>query len=121
MAVASPDASAPPPSSRRRIQPALLFGTVLAVLGVGFVVVKISQQWTEVRASLENCSYGWLVLGVVLAAVGMVSIALAWRPVLVQLGAPPVSRATVVRWYFVGEIGKYVPGGIWTVVGRSGI
>ena len=49
----------------------------------------------------------------------MVAIALAWRPVLVALGAPHVSRATVIRWYFVGEIGKYVPGGIWSVAGRS--
>ena len=24
-----------------------------------------------------------------------------------------------VTWYFVGEIGKYVPGGIWPVVGRA--
>ncbi len=105
--------------ARRRIPASLIFGTALAVAGVVFVAIKISQQWSEVRHALEHVSVGWLVLGVALAAVGMVAIALAWRPVLRTLGAPDVSRATVVRWYFVGEIGKYVPGGIWTVVGRS--
>ncbi|HEY3832692.1 MAG TPA: lysylphosphatidylglycerol synthase transmembrane domain-containing protein [Acidimicrobiia bacterium] len=116
MASTGSDSSA---KRRRRLPLSLIFGSVLAVVGVAFVVVKISQQWSQVRHSLAHVSVGWLVLGVLLATVGMVAIALAWRPVLVALGAPHVSRATVIRWYFVGEIGKYVPGGIWSVAGRS--
>ncbi|HSL59753.1 MAG TPA: lysylphosphatidylglycerol synthase domain-containing protein, partial [Acidimicrobiales bacterium] len=30
-----------------------------------------------------------------------------------------VPRGRVVRWYFLGELGKYLPGGVWTVVGRG--
>ncbi len=119
MATAEPPQPATPSKPRRKISPSLVLGTLLAVAGVGFVASKISSKWPEVRDRLEHVSAGWLGLGLALAVLGMVAIALAWRPVLIALGAPAVSRATVVRWYFVGEIGKYVPGGIWTVVGRA--
>jgi uncharacterized membrane protein YbhN (UPF0104 family) len=30
-----------------------------------------------------------------------------------------VPRGRVIAWYFVGELGKYLPGGVWPVVGRG--
>jgi uncharacterized membrane protein YbhN (UPF0104 family) len=59
-----------------------------------------------------------LVLGFVLAALGMSLVAVAWKTVLRALGAHVTFR-DVGRWYFPGELGKYVPGGIWPVVGRA--
>ena len=53
-----------------------------------------------------------------LAAVGMVAIALPWRRALRLLGGDlPIGQ--LVARYFVGEIGKYVPGGVWPILGRG--
>jgi glycosyltransferase 2 family protein len=45
-------------------------------------------------------------------------LALRWRAVLAVCGCAASVR-DVVPVYFAGEIGKYVPGGIWPVVGRG--
>ncbi len=48
----------------------------------------------------------------------MLAIALPWRHALALVGIHAPMLACVT-WYFVGEIGKYIPGGVWPVVGRA--
>ena len=52
------------------------------------------------------------------AAGGMTTIAAGWTDVLELLGAH-VGRWRVIGWYYVGELGKYLPGGVWPVLGRG--
>jgi glycosyltransferase 2 family protein len=91
---------------------------VIAVAGGVFVVRAIADQWDSVRSSLGDAEPAWLVAGLACAALGMFAVAVPWRRALALVGieAPLVACVT---WYFVGEIGKYVPGGIWPVVGRA--
>jgi uncharacterized membrane protein YbhN (UPF0104 family) len=93
-------------------------GVLIAVAGGVFVVRAIADQCGQVRRTLWHARPAWLLAGALLAAGAMVAIALPWRRALALLGAEPSPRATLV-WYFLGEIGKYVPGGIWPVVGRA--
>ena len=93
-------------------------GVVIAVAAGVFVVRAISDQWTLVRSSLADARPAWLVAALVCAAAAMVTVAIPWRTALTMLGTI-VDRAAIVAWYFIGEIGKYVPGGIWPVVGRG--
>ncbi len=48
----------------------------------------------------------------------MLVIALGWWRALRLVGVR-VSLRDALRWYFVGQLGKYVPGGIWSVVGSA--
>ena len=93
-------------------------GIVIAVLGFGFVVQRVIVNWDDVSDAMRDASGVWIVPAFVLAAAGMTVVALAWRHVLAALGARVAGR-DAVRWYFPGELGKYVPGGIWPVVGRA--
>ena len=91
---------------------------MIAIAGGVFVVRAIAQQWDSVRSSLGDAEPAWLVAGLACAAVAMVAVALPWRHALALVGIEAPLMACVT-WYFVGEIGKYVPGGIWPVVGRA--
>jgi uncharacterized membrane protein YbhN (UPF0104 family) len=102
----------------RLAQLSTALGLLIAVAGGVFVVRAIVDQWTEVRRSLNHANVAWLVGGTLLAMAAMVSIALPWRRALALVGAQ-TRLSRIVAWYFVGEIGKYVPGGIWPVVGRG--
>jgi len=93
-------------------------GTVIAVAAGVFVARAISDQWTLVRSSIADARPEWLVAALLCAAAAMVTVALPWRTALRIVGAI-ADRASTVAWYFMGEIGKYVPGGIWPVVGRG--
>jgi uncharacterized membrane protein YbhN (UPF0104 family) len=95
-----------------------LVGAVLAAVCLAFVARALSSQWSEVRHEVANASVGWLAAGLVAAAGAMLWIAACWRRALLMLGHERDRRRTIA-WYFTGEMGKYVPGGVWPVVGRG--
>jgi uncharacterized membrane protein YbhN (UPF0104 family) len=112
--------SAPPPTtSRRRAQVAsTALGVVLALVAAVFVGRALVRDRQEIGDALAGASLGWLAVAGVLAVVGMTAIAVPWRRAIQLLGDDmPTGQA--VRRYFVGEIGKYVPGGVWPILGRG--
>ncbi|MGH9113638.1 MAG: lysylphosphatidylglycerol synthase transmembrane domain-containing protein [Acidimicrobiales bacterium] len=90
----------------------------MAIVCLAFVVGAMTSQWSEVRDQIAGAALGWLVGAVVAAAAAVTWIAWCWRDALGLLGHRP-SRRRVIAWYYSGEIGKYVPGGVWPVVGRG--
>jgi uncharacterized membrane protein YbhN (UPF0104 family) len=106
--------------SRRRGSPTAVtaVGLLLGAVAMVFVTRTLARDWDEITAALDDAEVGWVALGWVLAAVGMIAIAVPWRFALRLVGGD-LSAGQVVARYFVGEIGKYVPGGVWPVVGRG--
>jgi glycosyltransferase 2 family protein len=87
-------------------------------VAVVFVARLVARDWDDVGASLTGAHAGWMVAAGVLAVGGMTAIAVPWRKVLRMFGSDLSYRSVVAR-YYVGEIAKYVPGGVWPVVGRG--
>lgn len=95
-----------------------MFGVVLALIAVGFCVYALARDWDRVAASLRESDPTSLVLAIAFSAASMAWLAVLWQRCLLALGvAAPMSEVAV--WYFVGELGKYIPGGVWQVIGRS--
>jgi glycosyltransferase 2 family protein len=93
-------------------------GALLALLAGFFVVRTLSRNWDEVRTALEQADVLVIVGAFLLAVAGMTAIAFPWRRALRLLGGD-LSYPEVVARYYLGEIGKYLPGGVWPVVGRG--
>lgn len=94
------------------------FGLLLGGAAVFFVVRRLIHDWPEVQPYLKDADVAWLVAAGVFAVLGMTSIGWGWRHVMRTLGAEPRLGRTIA-WYYVGELGKYVPGGVWPVLGRG--
>jgi len=107
-----------PAATRRRVAVPTVVGLLFGLVALAFVVRAVRRDQETIRDALEMAELGWLALGLLLAAVAMVAIAVPWRDVLDVLGARLPTRQVVSR-YFVGELGKYVPGGVWPVLGRG--
>ncbi len=88
---------------------------VLAVLVVAAVVWAVAGSWDEVRADLGRVSPGALVASSALALVALVFTLVGWRALLADLGSP-LAWGPASGVLFVGQLGKYVPGSVWTVV-----
>ena len=114
----TPDDPRPRPGPRAAVFGPAFVGVAIAVVCGWFVVSRVLSQWDEVRDEVADASVGWLVLAVVLALAGMTWIAACWRRAIALLGHRTGRRLTLA-WYFSGEIGKYVPGGVWPVLGRG--
>jgi glycosyltransferase 2 family protein len=102
--------------SLRRVADVL--GVAIAVVGLAFVVRVLVRDREAVLAALDGVAILALLPALLLGLVAMGWIGASWRRCLAVLGAPEPLRAALHQ-YFVGQLGKYVPGGIWPVVGRA--
>lgn len=113
-----PEGGAPGAGRNRKAGIVSLVGLLLGGGAVFFVVRTLVDEWPRVSDEIGDAQLWWLLLAVVLAIGAMTSIGWAWRHVLRVLGVDaPTGR--VIAWYYVGELGKYLPGGVWPVLGRG--
>ena len=89
--------------------------------GPGAVVhaSAVDQAWTEIRRQPLRLAPGWLFSPGLLYALGMRQ-GLFWHRTLRSLGQP-VTLGDTLRAFFIGHLGKYVPGKAMVIVLRSGL
>ncbi len=90
---------------------------LLLLVGLSLAVLSLGDQWGEVRAGAGQLSFGWVGLAAVLSVLSLVASLLGWRSMLAGLGTP-LPLATAARIYFLGQLGKYVPGSVWPVLAQ---
>src|SRR3954449_2224788 len=84
-------------------------------VAVGLAVWALWSRWPEVVSALHRLDARDLVLAALATLLNAVLTGLAWRALLADLGARlPLTLAA--RVFFVGQIGKYVPGSLWPMV-----
>ncbi|MGK2946959.1 MAG: lysylphosphatidylglycerol synthase transmembrane domain-containing protein [Acidimicrobiales bacterium] len=109
---------ATPGSSRRAVAGTTLLGLAIGGVAVALVVRTLLRERRAIGDALATASPGWLTLGVLLAALGMTAIAVPWQHAIRALG-DDLPMGQVVARYYVGELGKYLPGGVWPILGRG--
>jgi glycosyltransferase 2 family protein len=110
------------PSLLDRFKPAIKLAIAAVVLG--FLVLTIRKAFLDVMAHREHLNFSamdwrWLLLGLTVYVLGMMPAAIAWLQTLRAFGE------TVPLWvglhaYFLGHLGKYVPGKAMVLVLRVG-
>jgi glycosyltransferase 2 family protein len=88
---------------------------VVGVVTLTLAVWAVAGQWTEVVDALGRLRPGWLALAAVATAGNIALAGMVWRAALADLGSP-LPYITVARIYFVGQLGKYLPGSVWPMV-----
>jgi uncharacterized membrane protein YbhN (UPF0104 family) len=103
-------------STSRVIRWAITLAVVALV--VWFAARPLADGWRELAGSRLVVRWPWLVAAAAIYLVALVPMALYWRRVLLQFGQS-TSLARVARAYFLGHLGKYVPGKALVVVLRT--
>jgi glycosyltransferase 2 family protein len=99
------------PKVRRTIKVALLL-----VVG-GLLGVVVVNQWSGVARVIGSESVASLAGSTALALAGTWCSFLCWRALSADLGGA-VPLVGAMRIFFVGQLGKYVPGKVWPVVAQ---
>ncbi|ETA00693.1 hypothetical protein CcI156_18885 [Frankia sp. CcI156] len=90
-------------------------GALLVALGL--LVLAMVSQWNEIEESVRSLTVGGVVASGVVTVLAVGTTVLSWRALLGGLGAALPLRAAV-RIFFVGQIGKYIPGSVWPVLAQ---
>lgn len=107
----------PPPRSHRR-GPAQLLRAAFLVVVLAFAAYYLWSQRQQVRQAWQHVSLLAVLGAVVASALGAWSGVPAWRDLLVGLGSRLRWR-DAQRVFLMGQLGKYVPGGVWTVAAQA--
>ena len=123
----SPPAEAPPtlaPRNRGKaywVKVAIrLIVLTLVVAGIWHTVDGAREEFAAKGFSPRNLNYGWLAAAGLFYLLGSLPACCFWRSTMVAMGQRPRWLPTI-RAYYVGHLGKYVPGKALVVVLRTGL
>ena len=81
------------------------------------IALVLRSRWAEVRPSLGELSPAVLAAAGVAAVTGVALSGGIWRAMLTGLGYP-LDAAPAARVFFVGQLGKYLPGSLWPALAQ---
>ncbi len=91
--------------------------TFLALAVVAAVWAVVVQR-DVVAAALGRVGVGGVLAALAVSVAYVAATALSWRALLADLGSPlPVGVAA--RVFFVSQVAKYLPGGVWNIVAAA--
>ena len=93
-------------------------GLIIGLAGMAFLLRSMWTHRDEMKDSFSQLTWSSLVGAVFFAFMSMSYLGWMWGRLLLRRGYK-VPRAQLVSWYYTGQLGKYVPGGVWAVVGRA--
>lgn len=99
-------------SRARAFQIARIVALVVLLAALAYA---LSRNFHAVSKQIRVLSVGSLIGSEVAVLTAITATMLAWRALLADLGAP-ISRLAGARIFFLGQLGKYVPGSVWPVV-----
>lgn len=97
----------------RRIRTSRWVRLALVTLILAFCCYGLAAEWPQVRPALGRVPAYALAGSFTAAVLGAWCMMIAWRCVLADLGSP-LPAAVTGRVTFVSQLGKYVPGAVWS-------
>jgi uncharacterized membrane protein YbhN (UPF0104 family) len=91
---------------------------VLAVAVLVAVTLALERNWTAVSGYLREVEGTALLAAGLLALVSPPCTLMGWRTLLADLGTR-LALPAAASVFFVGQLGKYVPGSVWSVVAQA--
>jgi uncharacterized membrane protein YbhN (UPF0104 family) len=86
-------------------------------VALGFGVWAVAGQWGAVVEGFGRLSWGLVAGSVVAVLAALVAGMMMWRALLADLGSP-LALPDAAKVFFVGQLGKYIPGSLWPVLAQ---
>lgn len=104
------------PTDRQRAIARFVLQWAVALLIVYFLLQRLRADWPTVQPALRDVAWGWIAVAIG-AGLGYVAFRVfAWRALLSVGGHLP--WWAVARAWMNSEIIRYIPGSIWSFIGR---
>ena len=87
------------------------------VLAVVLLLLALRDQWPQAREAARAVGPGAAAGSLAAVLVGLLASALCWRALLADLGTP-LGRRAALGVFFLGQLGKYVPGSVFAVAAQ---
>jgi len=106
------------PILKKRLFLIAKFVIVLAIFG--WIGWELQKSWDKIHKLQWKPDYYWLTLAALFYSVSYIPSVLFWRHTMRLLGQRP-GLYEAFRAYYIGHLGKYIPGKAMVVVLRAGL
>jgi len=96
----------------------VLLSTVIVIVGIFFVRI-VTTSWKDVQSVFHAPDWKWMCLSLIGFSAFYLFRVLSWQQILRTLGYPLTFMASG-RILLLSEVTRYVPGNIWSILGRIG-
>ena len=94
-------------------------GGILGLALLALLVLRLVDLWSSHPVPLDQASVPLLVLAFIASLAAMTAYGLVWPAALRMAGGRPPGR--MLAAFYAGQLGKYLPGGVFQYVGRAGL
>jgi uncharacterized membrane protein YbhN (UPF0104 family) len=98
----------------------LIIKILITLVVFGLVGWELYKAWGKIQEIQWKPNYLMLTLAGICYAVAFIPAAIYWRYTMQTLGQKPGLYETF-RAYYIGHLGKYVPGKVWVLIIRTGL
>jgi uncharacterized membrane protein YbhN (UPF0104 family) len=81
-----------------------------------FLIKSLVVNWNQVKDYHWELNWGWVILSFLIQGLTFVILVEAWRKLLTNFGHT-LSFQKIFKAWFVSNLGKYLPGKIWQILG----
>ena len=98
-------------------------GVLLLITAILYFALELWPKWQPElirfwETSKESASLPMIALSFILLMLGYYFAPAPWRKILDALNIPKIDKGEVRRNWYITQMGQYVPGKLWMVVGR---
>jgi uncharacterized membrane protein YbhN (UPF0104 family) len=90
---------------------------LFVAIAVALLVVALVHKGPTLRREVRDLSAPVIFAAFVAGLAGLTCSMVVWRCLLADLGSP-LSFGDAWRVMFIGQLGKYIPGSVWPVIGQ---
>jgi len=93
---------------------------LLAIAIVWYAIAALRGQWKDAGERLQALrpEWGWIAAATILVLATFILLIETWRRIIVSSGQV-LSFADAARIWFVSNLGKYVPGKVWSIAAMT--
>jgi len=99
----------------KRLLGSLWLKLAVVVIALGVAAWKIDEEWNQVHRALGEIGLVACLEALLALLVMQYATLCQWRALLAGLGSP-LRTTTAGRIFFIGQLGKYIPGSLWPVL-----
>ncbi len=93
-------------------------GILLAMVIVWFMVSEFIENWHAIKPYLANMNPWVLLVAIGLYAVAFLATGYNWSAILWKMDST-LSKVDYLDIHMVSALARYIPGGIWSIVGKA--
>ncbi len=98
----------------------IILGWAAAAIIVYFLVRQLDNNWSDIASGDWKIAWPYLILSAATLFIAYLFLAQAWRLIIFGFGLKPGFIGSF-RVMYLAQLGRYIPGKIWQVVGMVGV